>query len=177
VNLVKCLNWLTAAALVMLGFASLLLAPGARADTLLLAQTTLISGSESTVDSFTVMSPGTVTVALQNDAWPQQDSLSGLSFMASSGTQVLSSWSTLTSDTESFAVTPGTYFAHITGTATGPMDLGLFSLSVSFAPNAPPIPLPASLWMLLLGLLVVGVVAWRFAATQADREPAVPSLG
>jgi hypothetical protein len=56
-------------------------------------------------------------------------------------------------DTQSFDVGAGTYFAHIAGTASSAsgLNLGLYSLLVTFQP----VPLPASEWMLLIGILVV----------------------
>jgi hypothetical protein len=134
---------------------------------LLVAQTTLISGTESTVDSFTVPSTGTVTVQLSDLPWPQ--ALSSLSFMATSGNQVLSSWSTLTSAVESFQVAPGTYFAHVTGSATGALDLGLYSMTLTFQP-AGTVPLPGSAWLLLIGLL--GLVMPFVVVPTAQRQPA-----
>src|SRR5215472_227697 len=77
-----------------------------KADTVLVAQTTLVIGSSTTVDSFNVPSAGTVTVQLANLPWPE--SLSSLTFVANSPTQVVSDWSTTASGSESFAVGPGT---------------------------------------------------------------------
>jgi len=142
----------------------LLPAVRSRADTLLVAQTSLISGTESIVDSFTVPSAGTVTVQLSDLPWPQ--ALSSLSFMATSGNQVLSSWSTLTSAVESFQVAPGTYFAHVTGTAAGALDLGLYSMTLTFQP-AGTVPLPGSAWLLIIGLL--GLVM-PFVVPAAHRQ-------
>jgi hypothetical protein len=136
----------------------------ARADSLVLAQSTLISGTESTSDSFTITAPGTVTVELQNLPWPQ--TLSSLSFMATNGTQVLSDWSTTSSNTQSFAVTPGTYFANISGTTAGALDLGLYSISITFQSGAP-VPLPASLWLLASSLLVLVALLWLTGTFKA----------
>jgi hypothetical protein len=141
-------------------------AAGARADQILVAQTSLISGTASAVDSFTAPSAGTVTVQLSNIPWPT--ALSSLSFFASSSNQVLASGTVpgLTGSSgpsggmtvESFQVTPGTYFAHVTGTAAGPLDLGLYSMQVTFAPA---VPLPASGVLLACGLLVLAGLGRR----------------
>jgi hypothetical protein len=147
------------------GLLCLSAAPGARAETMLVSQTSLVSGSYSSVDSFSVPSSGTVTVELSNLPWPQ--ALSSLSFMASSASEVLSSWSTQTSSIESFAVTPGTYFAHVFGSATGPLDLGLYSMTVSFTP-AGTVALPATGWMLGMGLLML----LGFARVLGSLDPA-----
>jgi hypothetical protein len=134
------------------------LAPHARADSILLAQTTLVNGSVATDDSFTTHSAGTVTVSLQSLAWPTQ--LSALSFSATSANQVLADWSgsgtSLTSGALTFEVGAGTYFAHVMATApTGPglLGLGLYSMLMTFTPSA--VPLPSSGWMLLTGLFVL----------------------
>ena len=65
--------------------------PDARADSLLLAQTSLVSGTVATDNSFTAPGAGVVTVSLQNLDWPTQ--LSALSFSATSASQLLTSWS------------------------------------------------------------------------------------
>ena len=135
----------------LFGVLVLCLAPRSYAEQILLTQTTLVSGTESETLSLQAPSSGTVTVELQNLPWPQR--MSSLSFVASTATQVLSSWSVNDSLTQSFDVGgAGTFFAHITGRATGPLDLGLFSLFVSFSPSAAPVPLPASGLLLLVGL-------------------------
>jgi hypothetical protein len=123
------------------------------ADTVLLSDTTMISGTESADFSFTAPGPGTVSVTLTNIAWPQ--TLSNLNFLASTPSTVLSSWSTSGSQTGSFGVSgSGTYFADVQATAQGPMNLGVYSLELTFSPQAP-VPLPASSWLLLAGLLTL----------------------
>jgi hypothetical protein len=121
-----------------------------------LADTTLVSGSSSNVFSFQASGPGVATVQLTNIAWPQN--LTSLSFLATTPGEVLSQWSDppvtgTTTQTLSFAVpNSGTYFADVMATAGGPLDLGVYSLSISFTPNA--VPLPASGRLLLAGLLL-----------------------
>ncbi len=132
--------------------AGLSMAPHAWANSILLAQTTLVTNTESTVDSFTAPTAGTVTVSLQSLNWPA--ALSALSFSATSANQVLASFSGtgLTSDSATFDVGAGTYFAHVAATAGGPLDVGLYSMLLTFAPT---VPLPASGWLLLTGMFVV----------------------
>jgi hypothetical protein len=134
--------------------AALAAAPHARADSILLAQTTLVTGSASTVDSFTAPSAGTVTVDLTSINWPA--ALSSLSFSATSANQVLASWNGtgVSSDVATFDVAAGTYFTHILATAGGSLDVGLYSMLLTFKPSNP-VPLPASGWMLLTGLFVL----------------------
>jgi hypothetical protein len=128
------------------------MAPHAWADSILLAQTTLVSNTESTVDSFTAPTAGTVTVSLQSLNWPA--ALSALSFSATSANQVLASLNGtgLASDSATFDVGAGTYFAHVAATAGGPLDVGLYSMLMTFAPT---VPLPSSGWLLLTGMFVL----------------------
>ena len=170
------------AALVSVGVLGLALAQPSKADTVLLAQTTLISGSSAVTDSFTAPSAGTVTVQLSNLNWPTR--LSALSLAATTGSQVMSAWSwdALAANVQSFQVGAGTYFAHITGQASGLLNLGLYSLSISFQSSAaPPVPLPASDWLLIGGLFVLagssrlpGRLPGRL---QFPRFARVPSFG
>jgi len=118
---------------------------------MLVSETTLVSGTDSSVASFTLTSAEPITVQLSNIPWPQ--TLSSLSFMLSSADQVIGSWLTETSTVQTYQLSPGTYFAHITGTASGSVDLGLYSLSIGTQPAA--VPLPAGGALLLGGLVVL----------------------
>jgi hypothetical protein len=151
--------------LALIGLAT---APHARADsipapTILLGQTTLVVGTQATVDSFNTPGAGTVTVSLANLAWPAP--LSALSFSATSANQVL--WSTGGSAMEtgggSFQVNSGgTYFAHIMATTSGSGpwgNYGLYSLLMTFTPGNSPVPLPAAGWLLLTGMFVLAGLA------------------
>jgi hypothetical protein len=133
----------------------------------LVSQTSLVSGTQSSVQEFTVTTPGTLTVNLQNLDWP--DPLSSLSFMATTGTSVLADFSVQTSDPYTMTIGPGTYFANTTGSAGGPLDLGLYSLSISFTPNA--VPLPPS-GRLLVGALALGAVLLFVQQRRARRAAA-----
>jgi hypothetical protein len=132
--------------------------PDARADNVV-SDTTLVAGTETAVFSFEAPGPGTITAQLTNLSWPQP--LTSLNFLATTAGEVMSAWSTTTSQSGSFQVTgPGMYFADITASAGGPLDLGVYSLSISFAP-AGPVPLPAGGWLLLTALLIL--IGWRAA--------------
>src|SRR3954462_14774197 len=101
-----------AGVLALLGGLGMAQAPQARADMMLLANTTMVTGTQSSVMSFSAPSDGYVTATLQNLNW--QKPLNALSFQATSGADVLSSWSGADSTkTETFKVTAGNYFAHI----------------------------------------------------------------
>lgn len=134
--------------------ACVLHSPQTHADTVLINETTLVSGTDSNVEAFTIPTAGTVTVQLSNIPWPQ--ALDSLSFVASSASSVLMAWDG--SGTQTFDVSaPGTYYAHVTGTAGGLLDLGLYSLTVSFRSAVAPVPLPSSA-TLLLGALVMSLL-------------------
>jgi hypothetical protein len=144
--------------LVPMALTGLAVAPHAWADSVLLAQTTMVVGTESTTDTFVAPSAGTMTVTLNSFGWAAP--LSALSFSASSATQLLASWNGtgVTSDTATFNVGAGSYFANIMATASGAMDMGLYSLRLSFSPT-PTVPLPSSGWLLLTGIFVLGGLA------------------
>jgi hypothetical protein len=134
----------------------LLQSPHAIADTMLLASTDLVTGTSAATFSFQAPSAGTVTAEISSLAWPVP--LSALSFSADNASTVLAHWSgdasTMTTPyVDSFQVGSGTYFAHVNATAGGSLNLGLYSLLLTFAPSA--VPLSASSWMLVIGMLVL----------------------
>jgi hypothetical protein len=145
--------------LVPMALTGLAVAPHAWADNVLLAQSTMVVGTESTTDTFVAPTAGTVTLNVTGFGWAAP--LSALSFSASSATQVLASWSGtgITSDTATFNVGPGSYFANIMATATpGGLDMGLYSMRLTFSPT-PTVPLPSSGWLLLTGMFVLAGLA------------------
>jgi hypothetical protein len=129
--------------------------PLAHADTMLLATTTMVSGTSASSFSFNTPSDGIVTAQISSLPWPVP--LSALSFSATTASDTLSSWSSSAPSStpyiETFQVGAGTYFAHVMATAGGTLDLGLYSLMLTFTPSA--VPLPAAAGMLLIGLLVL----------------------
>jgi hypothetical protein len=150
------LSW-KSGVLIPMALTGLAVAPHAWADSVpLLSQTTMVVGTESTTDTFTAPTAGTVTVTLNSFGWAAP--LSALSFSASSATQVLASWTGtgVTSDTATFNVAAGSYFANIMATASGAMDMGLYSLRMTFTPA---VPLPSSGWLLLTGMFVLAGLA------------------
>lgn len=166
------------ASLATAAFLGLCQAQHALADTMLLADTTLVRGTSSATFSFDAPTAGTVTATLSNLPWPS--SLKSLDFAATTSSDVVSSWSALDSanqtHTESFLVGPGTYFAHVMAAAQGDLDLGLYSLNLTFSPNV--VPLPASNWMLLTGVLVLfGLtrVMGMFGRFEAPRRGLMPA--
>jgi hypothetical protein len=159
-----------AAAVLLLGIAN---APSVRADMVLLGQTAMVFGTQSFVMPFVAPSDGTIKVQLTNLAWPER--LSNLSFAATTATSVLSSMADSSVDTLSFQLGgPGTYYAHVTGTAQGALQVGLYSLRVTFQPsNAPPaVGLPGSAGLLLAGLAgMLGLLTAR-RMSEIVRNPA-----
>ncbi len=145
--------------------AALLLAgvfvPRAQADTLLLGQSTMISGSFSGVYTFSTSGAGTLNVRLENIAWPER--LAALSCSVYDHDTLLGTLST--NGVLSIEVAGrGTYFSHLFAQASGALDLGLFSLSISFAPRLSAVPLPAAGWLLLS---VLGLFGFRRAAQRS----------
>jgi hypothetical protein len=130
--------------------------PQVRAETMtLLADTTMVTGTQSAVFSFTAPSSGTVTATLDNLNW--QKPLSSLSFQATSGSNVMSTWSANGSMVETFQVGAGNYFAHILASTADTWDVGLYSLNLSFSPSA--VPLPASSLLLVIGIFGMFVLS------------------
>jgi hypothetical protein len=159
------------------GFALFLLyalaATVAHASTLLISDTTLVTGNETAVFSFSVPGPGTVSVQLTNLDWPQ--ALSSLSFMATTGNSVLSSGLDAGSGAQSYAFSVpggGTYFADVMATAGGSLDLGAYSFCLTFKPAGGPVPLPSSGVLLLCGALaLLGFAGWRRRTRGAAAAP------
>ena len=149
-------RWGLAVLLATLGLAR---SPLAHADQLLLADTTMVSGTSSATFSFNAPSSGMVTARIASLPWPVP--LASLSFSASNTSNTLSAWAssgpvTVTSvnpQIETFQVGTGTYFAHVSATAGGAdgLNLGLYSLMLTFTP----VPLPGAAGLLLIGIFVV----------------------
>jgi hypothetical protein len=129
----------------------------AHADTVLLGQSGLITGSESFV--FPVMAPsaGTLNVQLTDIAWP--DRLSSLSGALTTATSVLHTMATA-GDMSVAIGAAGTYYVHIVGVAQDVLDMGLYSLRVDFQGEGSPVPLPGGAWLLLAGMAGLAAV-WR----------------
>jgi hypothetical protein len=145
--------------LVPMALTGLAVAPHAWADSMP-AQSMMVLGTQTTTDSFTTQTAGAVTLNVTGFDWAS--GLSALSFSASSATQLLASWSGtgITSDTATFNVGPGSYFVNIMATANpGGLDMGLYSMRLTFSPNTPTVPLPSSGWLLLTGMFVLAGLA------------------
>ena len=165
---------------VRFGFLAVLLAvcfarsPLAHADAMLLASTDLVTGTSGATFSFDAPTSGTVTAQLAPLAWPVP--LNALSFSATTASQTLDSWTMSSPSTTpyvgSFQVGSGTYFAHVMATAGGSLDIGLYSLLLTFKPSA--VPLPATDWTLLAGVFMLFGFArlWAvFTPFSAFKQP------
>jgi hypothetical protein len=152
------------------------LAGQARADTVLVAESGLIIGSQASDLSFIAPAAGTIDVRLTDLTWPSP--LSSLVFSATSADSVLES---IKGPGEvSFSVSSaGAYYAHLIGRAGGILGLGAYSLCMTFQPLASAVPLPAGLWLLLSGLAIGAVVlrSRRGRDASSGPPPALPAAG
>jgi hypothetical protein len=124
----------------MLMLAAWALAVGAaQADSLLYDGISVISGAQSSVQSFNVATAGTLTVTLSDIPW--LDTVTNLNcFLTTASGQI---GTTIGAGTESVDVAAGTYYAHWFGDAQGAYNLGVVGLKISFRPSiVTPVSLP-----------------------------------
>lgn len=112
--------------------------------------------------AFNVSGPGVLTVDLDDLTWPTP--LTDLTFTATTSSKVIGQLNG--AGQESFDLTAGgTIYAYVTGEATNPSTgpdygVGLYTLAVGFTPA--PVPLPASIALLLAALLGLALLQLRF---------------
>jgi hypothetical protein len=117
--------------------------------------------------------PGTLTVRAYDLGveGTLMDSLKSLSFNVSNSTSLLGSHmgdGSMTFDLKG----PGEYFVNFSAVLKdGAFPLPLVSWSVSFAPSASAVPLPASVWLMIAGL------AWATGMQRKRGKLALPSFG
>ena len=141
------------AAVLALGLA---LAPRAHADTVspLVQSSVLVAGSQSSVYSFNVSGPGTFTVHLENISWPERLAHLDCSIYSSGGfLQALSG----SADWQFVTTGAGSFYANILAGAGGRLNLGLYSIKVTFESAAALVPLPAAAWLLASALGLFGL--------------------
>ena len=147
-----------AAALLAAGF---VLAPAAHADTMgngaLVQSSVLVSGNQSSMYSVNVNGPGVLTVQLENISWPERLAHLDCSIYSNSGflhaLQGTAEWQFMTTG-------PGSFYASVFAGAGGLLNIGLFSIKVTFQPSGALVPLPAGVWLL-------GSVAGLFGVRRA----------
>lgn len=154
----KYMNLIAASVLVMSAW--LVPAAAARADVVLFDGASFIQNRQSVVQSFSILTPGTITMTLTNIPW--LDVVSDLTSSLTSATGVLGT--SMGAGTESFNVGSGTFYAHWFGEAAGQYHIGVLGIKIAFTPDTvTTVPLPASLLLLLSGLGVL--FGWQRRAT------------
>jgi hypothetical protein len=123
-----------------------------RAGTVLYDEASFVQGQQSFTQSFNITGPGTLTVSVAEIPW--LDIVSDLNCFLSSSKDLISP-ATNSGGSETFSVGGGPIYAHWFGSALGIYDLGVIGVKISFQPTAMPVPLPASLVLLLSGLGVL----------------------
>jgi hypothetical protein len=123
----------------------------ARAGTVLLDSSMVIQGAGSYVQSFDLATSGTLTFTLTSIPW--LDPVTDLTGFLTTSAGVLGK--SMGPGSESFKVTSGTVYAHWFGDAAGTFDAGVVGVKIVFQPGATPVPLPASLLLLLSALGVL----------------------
>jgi len=124
----------------------------ARASEVLYAATGFMEGAQSFTDSFNITAPGTLTITLTEVPW--LDTIQGLNCFVSTTSGVIGSRTN--GDTETVQVGPGLVYAHWYGDAVGNYPFGVLGVSITYTP-ATPVPLPATLGLLLSGLGVLSL--------------------
>lgn len=117
-----------------------------------------MQGTQSFTDSFSLSSPGTLTVSLANVAWPTQ--LASLDLLVSSPGGALGPEldATNSTATATYNVTSGNVVAQWFGTAQGSFNAGVYALEIQFTPSGNPVPLPTSIALFLSG---IGLLIWQ----------------
>jgi hypothetical protein len=129
-------------------------------DTATFEGTSAISESKYTI---ALSGPGMLSVDLTDEDWPNS-SLADLSVALTTATGVIGQITG--AGQQSFnIVSGGTFYAYVTGEATNPASgpdygLGMYNLTIGFTPST--VRLPASLGLLLAGLLGFALLQVRF---------------
>lgn len=175
------LKLLALAATIVL-FAMLAVVRDARADSLVLANAGDVFGTSQTDQfSFATQGPGELNVTLTDFAWPVT-TLPSLTLDIMSGSTLLTAMqiqggetTTQTSSASVMLAAAGTYYAYLFGDAGGATDFGAYGVVGDFVPQVAPVPLPASVTLLLGG---IATTAWslrrrRGRAGSPERKESV----
>jgi hypothetical protein len=141
----------------------------AQAESVVLAETGLIVGGQTADFSMDLPGPGTVSIELTDLGWAMP--LSSLTFSITTANSVLDSMSGPGNSTFNVS-SGGAYFAHVGAQAQGALDLGVYSLDVLFNPQGSMVALPASIWLLLGGLVAVASLAQLLSPPPAENAAA-----
>jgi hypothetical protein len=129
----------------------------ARADVVLANSVGFIKGQQIFTDTFHITTPGTLTVNLTTIAW--LDTLTNLNCFLTSPRGGLFGAS-VNGTSETMKVGPGDISVNWFGIAAGTFDVGVYAIKVDFQAANAPVPVPASLPLLLSGLGALSVW-WR----------------
>jgi hypothetical protein len=145
----------------------------AEADQVLYDGIGFFQGTQSFSDSFSVSTPGILTVTLGDIAWPAP--LASLNLLVSSPNGALGPEMGI--GTQTFDVNSGNISAQWFGSAApGGMNAGVYSLEIQFSPNAggSPVPLPTSILLLASGL---AILLWQRRSKIANEVPPALETG
>jgi hypothetical protein len=135
-----------------------------RADAVLYDAGSFVQGEQSFTQSFNISGPGTLTVSMSDVPW--LDIVSDLNcFLSTASGLINPAANSGGSGSESFSVGSGPIYAHWFGSAQGVYDLGVIGVKITFQPAGIPVPLPASLVLLLSGLGVL--FGWQRRTMQS----------
>jgi hypothetical protein len=124
----------------------------ARADTVLYDGSGFLTGTQSFVESFNLPSAGILTVTLSNVAWPEQ--LASLNLLLTSVGGTLGP--EMGAGTATFNIAAGgNVYAQWFGKAQGPLDIGVYSMKIDFAPAGTAVPLPPAIVLFISGLALM----------------------
>ena len=134
----------------MLAVAGLVATPAAHADVMLTEASTFISGTQANSYVVFAQSAGKVNVSLADLNWPERLASLSFTFIGAGGKLAeLTGPGVLEFDLSA----AGMYTAIVSGVSTpGAWDVGMYSFRLGLTPNAPVVPLPPAIGLLLMGL-------------------------
>jgi hypothetical protein len=131
----------------------------------LLSVSTMVAGTNAEVYSFDAPSAGTLNVQLTDLGWPSR--LASLNSTIYSSSTALGSLSAA-GDLSIQLSGPIDLSAFVSAQAQGALDLGLYSLDVTFSPSASPVPLPPAGLLLTGGMGLLATLGWRWRRREGE---------